>query len=69
MSALEPAREFNCIANRRTQQQCADVWWQQCQRQLPDDPALAIIEAVKFVHDHRCDLLKVKGLGVQQAIQ
>ncbi|GBD37658.1 hypothetical protein HRbin36_02794 [bacterium HR36] len=52
MTAMQPIQELGGVAHSGRKQQQADVRRQQSQRELPNHPALRIIEAMKFVHDH-----------------
>ncbi|WP_231749947.1 hypothetical protein [Tautonia plasticadhaerens] len=48
---VQPADELVRIADRRREQQQADVAGQHAERQLPDDPAVDLGEVVELVHD------------------
>ena len=47
----QPADELGRVADRRREQEQADVLGQHAERQLPDDPALHLGEVVELVHD------------------
>jgi len=75
VAPLQPAEEFQRVADGGRQQQEADVRGQHGQGQLPDDAALGVGEAVELVHDDTADVGEVEHLAaggaalVQQAVK
>ena len=69
MITRQPDHKIRRIPHSRTDQQQTTMPRQHPQTQLPHNPPLRIVEAVKFIHHHGRHVVKRLLLRIQQTIQ